>query len=197
MWEFMSQIFTKKREDEDFEKFIKTLSERRNCWRYVNAEVDEQIAAVKGHWQKLTTQEEKCKFLEECWAREAERSGPRHEGRPVFKKATDDQLRNASKFIAATNLSKLATRYLGFASQNILGRDAFDVLKLWRDAMPGQGSKEVCIEHVMHKIVSKVTMMDKKSLYNVWHMKGVMLRKCLMFRKSVEFGICSQYMKSS
>ena len=145
MWEFIKQIFTKSREDEELERFIETLSERRNCWKYVNTDVDGQIAAIRGHWQKLATQEEKCKFLEECWAREAERSRPRWEGRPVLEKATDDHLRNTSKFIAESNLSKLATTYLGLTSQEILGRDAFEVLKLWRDAMPGQGSKEVCV----------------------------------------------------
>ena len=61
----------------------------------------------------------------------------------MFEKASEDDLRNASKFIAESNLSKLVTRYLGLTSQQIIGQDVFGVLKLWRDAMPFQGSKQV------------------------------------------------------
>ena len=63
-----------------------------------------------------------------------------------LKKATDNDLHNASKFIAESNVSKLATKYLGLTSQQIEGRDVFDVLKLWRDAMPYQGFKDVSVE---------------------------------------------------
>ena len=39
-----------------------------------------------------------------------------------------------------------ATKYLGLTSQQIEGRDVFSVLKLWRDAMPYQGFKEVRVK---------------------------------------------------
>ena len=38
--------------------------------------------------------------------------------------------------IDESNISKLATKYLGLTSQQIRGRDVFNVLRLWRDAMP-------------------------------------------------------------
>ena len=140
-WEFIWQIFTKSKEDEELDRFIDCLSaSKRDLWFCPSSdEVDEQIAAIRGYWPNLT-QEEKRKFLQECT-----KTIERHEGGYVFTKATDDQLHNASKFIAESRLFQLATRYLGLTSQEILGRDAFSVLKLWRDATPDKGSKEVCM----------------------------------------------------
>ena len=140
-WEFISQIFTKSKEDEELERFIDRLSARkRDLWFCQSSdEIDEQIAAIRGYWPNLT-QEEKRKFLEECT-----KTIERQEGSCLFTKATDDDLRNASKFIAESRLFQIATRYLGLTSQEILGRDAFHVLKLWRDAMPDKGSKQVCM----------------------------------------------------
>ena len=63
-------------------------------------------------------------------------------GQPL-KKASDANLQDAAKLIEKRNISKLATKYLGLSSEQIHGRDIFSVLKLWRDAIPGQGSKKV------------------------------------------------------
>ena len=94
------------------------------------------MSSIRGQRTKLP-QQEKNKFLKER----------RKLGGPLaFKKASDDDLRNATKFIAASNMSKLATRYLGLTSQQILGRNVFNVLKMWRDAMPYHGSKQVSVE---------------------------------------------------
>ena len=125
----------------DFERLMKKHFEV-----YSNlTEVAEQIAAVRKHWAKLT-QEEKNEFLEEWRKSEARRFQVEVQASGVFKKATDDDLRDASKFIAESNLSKLATKYLGLTSQQILGRDVFSVLKLWRDAILYQGSKQVRVQ---------------------------------------------------
>ena len=61
----------------------------------------------------------------------------------IFKKASDTDLRQAAMFIEEKNIAKLATKYLGLSSKQISGRDVFGVLKLWRDAVPFQGFKEV------------------------------------------------------
>ena len=60
-----------------------------------------------------------------------------------LKKATSKELREAAKFVHANSKSKFATKYLGLTLAEINGRDVFSVLKLWRDAMPYQGSKQV------------------------------------------------------
>ena len=61
----------------------------------------------------------------------------------VHDKATDDHLRQAAKYIEEKNKNKLATKYLGLSSKLTSGRDAFGVLKLWRNAMLYQGFKGV------------------------------------------------------
>ena len=129
--------------EEDFEVFIESFTEFLTCGYPPVNEVAEQISAIRAHWTTVT-HKEKSKFLKE-W-REREMRKGLHYGSPVFEKATDNYLRNASKFITESNISKLATKYLGLTSQQIEGRDVFDVLKLWRDAMPYQGSKRVRVE---------------------------------------------------
>ena len=84
-----------------------------------------------------------------------------------FKTATDDDLRNASKFIVKSNISKLATKYLGLISQEIHGRDVFNVLKLWRDAMPYHGSKQVRVAKLL-----KITNVIISLLFLLCHTNG-------------------------
>ena len=61
----------------------------------------------------------------------------------TFQKATDANLQDAAKFIDQSNIHRIATRFLGLTLPQISGMDGFSVLKLWRDAWPFQGSKEV------------------------------------------------------
>ena len=129
--------------DEDFERFVERKS---SCNSSVN-KVTEQMSAIKGQRTKLT-QEEENKFFENWTESESESEEDDVGGSDVLEKATDDDLRNASKFIAASNMSKLATKYLGLTSQQIIGRDVFNVLKMWRDAMPFQRSKCVRVENL-------------------------------------------------
>ena len=138
IYDFMSELFRRKGDnlsettDEDFERFIERINERISRNSPVN-EVTEQIAAIRAHWTTLT-QEEKNKFLKKCTESEAGkwkacrliyllgcliRAPILHVLAPVgavtggacapIQKATDDDLRNASKFIPTSNMSKLAT----------------------------------------------------------------------------------------
>ena len=125
--------------EENFERFTEAFSHHRIDWPA--DEVAKCISTTRGYWAKLT-EEEKWKFLEVCKERQAKVGMIVDAGHP-FRKATDAQLQLATKFIDQSNITGLATRYLGLTSQEIEGRDVFSVLKLWRDSMPFQGSKEV------------------------------------------------------
>ena len=135
--------------DEEFERYKERKTSRNSS---IN-EVAEQISAIREQRTTLT-QEKKNKSLEK-WEKAETHNLPvyvksvkpvAYAASDMFEKATDDDLRNASKFITESNLSKLATRYLALTSQQTEGRNVFDVLKLWRDAMPYQGSKQVRVE---------------------------------------------------
>ena len=132
--------------EEDFQRFVKPFPKGISVI-YPDSEVAEEIAhpaGIKGFWPGYEYRygyRYANQYL--CgYGKYAQHTSE------VFKKATDDDLCNASKFITESNISKLATRYLGLTSQQIEGRDAFSVLKLWRDAMPYQGSKEVTFSYL-------------------------------------------------
>ena len=86
VWEFITEMFVT---DKNLEEFIEAYKNYRT--RRPVDEVAEQIAAIRQHYKTLS-EEEKCKFLEECRERERARFGPRHEGKPVFQKATDQEV---------------------------------------------------------------------------------------------------------
>ena len=124
--------------DENFERFLEIFSENRRKNYFGN--VQPTVTAIREYWVKLT-EEEKWKFLDAIRGREIYRL-PQQAADP-FNKAKDYQLKQAAKCIEENNIAKLATKYLGLSSKLISGRDVFSVLKLWRDAMPYQGSKQV------------------------------------------------------
>ena len=122
----------------NFERFLEIFTENRRKNYFGNFQPT--VTAIREYWVKLT-EEEKWKFLDAIRGREIYRL-PQQAADP-FNKAKDYQLKQAAKCIEENNIAKLATKYLGLSSKLISGRDVFSVLKLWRDAMPYQGSKQV------------------------------------------------------
>ena len=122
----------------NFERFSEIFIENRR--KNFNCSFQSTVTEIRDYWTKLT-EDEKWKFLDGIRGREIYRI-PAQAADP-FNKPKDFQLQQAAKCIEQKSLTKLATKYLGLSSKQISGRDAFSVLKLWRDAMPYQGSKQV------------------------------------------------------
>ena len=135
------QLDYTKSEEEDFDSNC-SQSPEENCERLTEVVKKQGDPPIDRHQDKFRlTIEQKAKMIAQLrW----KRSGPLiGQSAEKFKKATDANLQDAAKFIDQTNIPRIATRFLGLTLTQISDMDGFSVLKLWRDAMPYQGSKEV------------------------------------------------------
>ena len=145
---------------ENFDRFVVIFT--KNHSNHTVTWLRRFAAISKSHWTKLT-EEEQWEFLNIIRGKEI-KDPLRNHGGQCFEKATDVHLRHAARFIDGKSISKFATRYLSLTSQQISGRDVFNVLKLWRDASPYQGSKKVCITLSLNRNIDLLTF-----FYWVWN----------------------------